>query len=142
VTGVDGARVCRASDLPPGERRIVEIDGISVGVFNVGGRYYALRNRCPHKAAPLCQGRIMGLITAPAPGEFAYSRDGEIIRCPWHGWEFDLTTGQSVFNPHRMKARAYPVTVESDQPDESVPTFDTAVHDGWVTVDLHHRTRP
>src|SRR5687768_15644000 len=48
--------VCRTDELPPGERKIVSANGRSIGVFNVGGRYYALRNLCPHRAAPLCLG--------------------------------------------------------------------------------------
>jgi nitrite reductase/ring-hydroxylating ferredoxin subunit len=46
------------------------------------------------------------------PGEYVWDREGEILRCPWHGWEFDLTTGRSIFNPHKLRVRTYEVTVE------------------------------
>jgi nitrite reductase/ring-hydroxylating ferredoxin subunit len=98
-------------DIPPGERVIVEIAGRSVGVFNVGGEFYALRNTCPHQGGPLCQGRLTGFLMARVPGEYSYTRRGEILRCPWHGWEFDVKTGQSWFDPTQTRVRAYPVTV-------------------------------
>jgi len=109
--------VCRVEDLPPGERTIVNVRGRTIGVFNVNGTYYALLNRCPHLAAPLCKGVVTGLITGPKPYQFEFSRDGEVLRCPWHGWEFDITNGESVFNPHRVKVRSYEVLVETQRVD-------------------------
>jgi len=53
------------------------------------------------------------------PGEYEYSREGEILRCPWHGWEFDMRTGQSWFDPKKVRVRQYQVTVE---PDTAVTT--------------------
>jgi 3-phenylpropionate/trans-cinnamate dioxygenase ferredoxin subunit len=123
--------VCLRSELPPGERRIIDADGISIGVFNVGGRYYALHNRCPHKAAPLCLGVQKGLITGPEPYRYEVTREGEIISCPWHGWEFDLTSGRSVFNPHRVRVKNYRVTVEEDP---TVQTFPVTVEADYIVV--------
>jgi nitrite reductase/ring-hydroxylating ferredoxin subunit len=99
-------------EIGPGQRKIVEIDGRSIGVFNVGGRFYALRNQCPHAGARLCDGVLTGLVTSSTPGEYTYLRDGEILRCPWHGWEFDIATGRSWFDPARTRVRAYEATVE------------------------------
>ena len=99
-------------DIPPGERRIVEIGGRQVGVFNVNGEYFAVLNRCPHQGGSLCSGRQTGLVTSTRPGEYTTSRSGEIIRCPWHGWEFDLRTGQSWFDPRAVRVRRYDVSVE------------------------------
>jgi nitrite reductase/ring-hydroxylating ferredoxin subunit len=112
--------VCRTEELPPGERKIVTANGRSVGVFNVGGRYYALRNRCPHRAAPLCLGRVRGLVVSDGPYGVRLEREGEIIACPWHGWEFDITTGRSHFNPHKLRVRTYDVTVTPYPPPEPV----------------------
>jgi 3-phenylpropionate/trans-cinnamate dioxygenase ferredoxin subunit len=106
-------------EIPPGERKIVEIAGRSVGVFNVDGEFYALRNTCPHQGGPLCQGRVTGFIMARVPGEYSYTRRGEIVRCPWHGWEFDIKTGQSWFDPVQTRVRAYPVTVETLQVEQA-----------------------
>ena len=87
----------------------------TVGVLNVGGRYFAFLNRCPHAGAPLCVGRVTGLVEANGPGfDISWTRDGEILRCPWHAWEFELATGRSVSNP-RIRATTYPVVVEQDE---------------------------
>ena len=105
--------VCTTDDLPPGARRIVEVDGRSIGVFNVAGDYLAIRNRCPHQGGPLCEGVQVGELTSDLPGDYEYSRPGEIIRCPWHGWEFDLRTGASWFDPARRRVRSYKVEVRT-----------------------------
>ncbi|MBI1299816.1 Rieske 2Fe-2S domain-containing protein [bacterium] len=126
--------VCKVSELPVGERRIVDVKGRSIGVFNVHGEYYAIRNLCPHEGAPLCRGIVTGTTLPSQPGEYIWAKDGEIVRCPWHGWEFDITTGQSVFNPHKMRVKKYTVTVEPVAEDESVETFPVTVEDGWVVV--------
>ena len=57
--------VCPAAALPPGERRIVELAGRSIGLFNVGGRLFALHNGCPHRGGPLCEGRLGGTTLSP-----------------------------------------------------------------------------
>jgi nitrite reductase/ring-hydroxylating ferredoxin subunit len=108
-------------EIPPGQRRIVEVNGISIGVFNVQGSYYALRNTCPHQGAPLCLGSVRGTTLPSAPGEYNWGREGEIIRCPWHGWEFDLLTGRSIFNPHRCRVKPYEVTVEAAETTNNNP---------------------
>ena len=103
--------VCAASELPPGGRRIVEVDGRSIGIFNVGGRFYALHNGCPHKGGELCAGRITGTVLPTERRDFVYGREGEILRCAWHGWEFDIATGRALADP-AVRARTYPVTVD------------------------------
>lgn len=126
--------ICRVSELGPGECKIVEV-GRSIGVFNVHGVYYALRNLCPHQGAPLCRGIITGTTQPSQPGEFIWRKDGEILRCPWHGWEFDITNGRSIFNPHKLRVKTYDVTVEQQpQEDPSVEKFDVTVEDGWVVL--------
>ena len=103
--------VATVAEIPPGQRKIVEVNGISIGVFNVHGTYYALKNSCPHQGGELCRGPISGFVSSSGPGDYSYSRHGEIIRCPWHGWEFDIRTGQSWFDPRRVRVRRYDVTV-------------------------------
>ena len=107
--------VARVSEFQPGTRRIIDAGGVSVGVFSIDGEFYALRNSCPHQGGELCLGPTVGLATAEKPGEIHYSREGEILRCPWHGWEFDLATGRSVFDPNRTRVKSYPVEVEELQ---------------------------
>jgi nitrite reductase (NADH) small subunit len=121
------------SELPPGERRVVEVDGRSIGVFNVHGQFYALRNRCPHQGAPLCLGAIKGMALPSKPGEYRWGREGEILRCPWHGWEFDITSGRSIFNPHRTRVRTYEVTIEPEE-DAAVEAYPVTVEDGVIVL--------
>lgn len=111
--------VCPVSELQPGERRIETLGKFSVGVFNVNGEYYAMKNDCPHQRAPLCEGKLTGTNTSDTPGEYNWERDGQIVTCPWHGWEFDVTTGESVFNPHKVKAKTFDATVEESETSAS-----------------------
>ena len=144
--------VARISEIPLGERKIVEIEGRSIGVFNINGAFYALRNQCPHELAPLCRGLITGTTLPSQPGEFIWARDGEIIRCPWHGWEFDIVNGRSIFNPHMMRVKSYKVTVEAteltrteparaetvsqDAQEPAVESYTVEVEDGLVVVHI------
>ena len=130
------------AEIPPGQRKIVEVNGISVGVFNVRGTYYALKNSCPHQGAPLCLGSVKGTTLPSAPGEYRWGREGEILRCPWHGWEFDILTGRSIFNPHKVRVRAYEVSVEppegtdAEEEDPSVDTYPVTVEADRVVLHL------
>lgn len=137
-----GIVVARVRDFPPGTRQLVAVDGIEIGVFNVEGHYYALLSRCPHQGAPLCRGRVVGTNIATKPYERVYAREGEIIKCPWHGWEFEIASGRSIFNPHRVRVRTYDVTVEAaaeEQEDPSVPTYPVTIEDGLVVVHVPRR---
>jgi len=125
--------VCKVAELPPGGRIIVELDGKSIGVFNVHGEFFALRNTCPHEGAELCKGTITGMNLPSEVGEYKWVRDGEIIRCPWHGWEFDLKTGKSIFNPHKVRVASYDVEVEGGE-EESVATYPVEVNSEKMVV--------
>jgi nitrite reductase (NADH) small subunit len=130
--------VCRTSELPPGGKRIVSLDGKSIGVFNLGGEYFALRNVCPHQFAPLCAGKVTGYCEPGPVGEFHWKRAGEIVRCPWHAWEFDIRTGRSIFNPHKVRTGTFPVAVEKTaqtaEGDPTVETFSVSVEEEMVVV--------
>jgi nitrite reductase/ring-hydroxylating ferredoxin subunit len=103
--------VCRADEIPPGARRRVVFDGRAIAIFNVKGEYFAISDTCPHRGASLAGGILTGLVTSTAPGQYDLARDGEIIRCPWHAWEFDLRTGRSHCDPKRIRALCLPVDV-------------------------------
>jgi 3-phenylpropionate/trans-cinnamate dioxygenase ferredoxin subunit len=107
--------VATVGEIPAGGRKIVEVAGRSIGVFNLDGNYFAIRNRCPHQGGPLCAGVLSGFVRAARPGEYQYERRGEFLRCPWHGWEFDITTGQSYFDPQGTRVRRYPVEVAAGE---------------------------
>lgn len=140
--------VGRVSDIPDGGRRLVDIGGRSIGVFNVGGRFFALRNRCAHQGGPLCRGRVFGRLDSERPGEYRYEDGRYLLECPWHGWEFDMSTGQSWFDPQRTRVRRYPVSVEAIESDRSarlepgpyrVESFPVALEEECVIVDLGGR---
>lgn len=103
--------VAAVEELPVGTFRIVQIEGRSIGVYNVKGEYYAVHNYCPHQGAELCKGPVTGTTLESNVYEFIYGREQEILRCPWHGWEFDLKTGKSLFSD-KVRTRTYPVVVE------------------------------
>ena len=105
--------VAKVGEIAPGERKIVEVAGRSIGVFNVHGTFVAVLNVCPHALAPVCRGRLGGTTLPSPPGEFRWGREGEILSCPWHGWEFDLLTGRALAD-RRRRLRLYPVTIEDN----------------------------
>ncbi|MDR0358814.1 MAG: Rieske (2Fe-2S) protein [bacterium] len=141
------------SELTPGSRKVVELEGRSIGVFNVDGELFALRNRCPHQGGPLCLGVLSGLALATTPDDLQYVRRGEILRCPWHQWEFDIRTGQSWVDPAKTRVRRYDATVEpgsallTAESDELLTagfekgpyvaeTYDVSVEERYVVVSL------
>ena len=132
--------VATVADLPPGSRKLLTVRGRPIAVFNLDGAFYAMINRCPHQGAGLCEGEVSGLVTADGPGTYRIVRDGEIVRCPWHGWEFDIRTGQSYCDPKRFRARAYPVNVEPGSSVVKGPyvaeTLAVSVESDYVVVDL------
>jgi 3-phenylpropionate/trans-cinnamate dioxygenase ferredoxin subunit len=97
--------------IPPGSQHRVEAGGRTIAIFNVAGKLYALRDICPHQGAPLSAGIVLGEVRAELPGRYEFSA-GRHVRCPWHGWEYDLASGQSYHDPARSRVRAYDVSIE------------------------------
>lgn len=93
---------------------IVNVKGMEIGIYELDGTYYAWRNVCPHAGAPVCEGHVCGTRMPSTVYEYIYGRDQEILRCPWHGWEFDLLTGKHLVDD-KVKLRGYEVSVEDDQ---------------------------
>lgn len=108
---MERVEVCSADELPPGSRRSVDVGGRAVCVANAGGRLYAIRDVCPHQGASLCAGTVGGTFVPSRPHEYVLGLEGRVIRCPWHGLEFDLETGVSLADP-KVRVRVYPVSVE------------------------------
>jgi len=106
--------VAAAEDIPPGGRKILRVNGREVGIFNLQGKYYALKNVCRHQGARVCLGKVTGTTLPSKVYEYKYGREGQILRCPWHGWEYDITDGKSLFDP-AVKVVTYPVSVEDGQ---------------------------
>lgn len=116
--------VCAADDLQPYERTIVRIDGLPVSVCNIDGELYAFQAVCPHQGGPVCEGKIDSQLEAEFVGagemvEKSFS-DDSVIACPWHGWEFELSTGRHIGVPE----------------DESVSlqTFSVSEEDGEIVI--------
>ena len=131
--------VARAADIPPGKRRCIDVEGRGIVVLNVAGEYFALSSQCPHKGGALGEGLLTGLVEASAPGEYRYSRPGEMLRCPWHQWEFDIRTGRSYCDPRRMRLMTFDVAVEPGATLVEGPyvaeTFSVAVEDEYVVIE-------
>jgi nitrite reductase/ring-hydroxylating ferredoxin subunit len=144
--------VARVQDFPPGDRRIVRVEGREIGVFRVGDAFYAVRNRCPHQGGPLCGGRVVPRIVSAIPGDARVEDGSPRLACPWHGWQYDLATGQS-YAPHEPDARAYDVWVEqgaalAEQMEAAAvgrkglyvaETFPVYVDDDYVVLDSARR---
>ncbi len=88
-------RVAGVSDIPAGTVKEVQADGKSIALANIEGQFYAIDNVCLHLGGPLGQGYL----------------DGQQVECPWHGWQYDMKTGQCVFNP-QARLPTYAVKVE------------------------------
>ena len=131
--------VAPVDDIPPGGRKLVTVNGRAVVVFNLGGEFFALNNRCPHRGGNLSAGVTTALVQSSEPGDYRTSRKGEIIRCPWHSWEFDIRTGQSWCDPQRLRTRRYQVSVEPGTKLVEGPykaeTFPVSVEGEYVVVE-------
>jgi nitrite reductase/ring-hydroxylating ferredoxin subunit len=107
-----------AADFDDPGRRIIDVDGIEVGVFKLGGDFFAYANHCPHMGGPACQGKIMPKVEEVIAEDhtskgMAFSKSRMNIVCPWHGYEFDMRTGVHAGNP-KVRLRAIKVSVSSD----------------------------
>jgi nitrite reductase/ring-hydroxylating ferredoxin subunit len=101
-----------ADELARGQVRRAEVGGIAVVVMRLAdGTLRALRDVCSHEGARLSEGWLIPRLVASDVG-FPTS-EGVVLRCPWHGYEFDVDTGRCLADPERVRARAYPVTVEN-----------------------------
>ncbi len=106
--------VGRVEDFVPGKFKIISVDDLEIGIVRLAnGAYHAVRNRCPHKGAPICKGILGGTWPPSAVGELRFEREGEVLVCPWHGYEYDLETGLELFQERPTKLRKYEVTVET-----------------------------
>jgi 3-phenylpropionate/trans-cinnamate dioxygenase ferredoxin subunit len=100
------------ADLEPGQMKAAVVDGDGVVVArDRDGTVYAMRDRCPHSGAPLSRGRLLEKVVADDVDEYELT-DELILRCPWHGFEFELSSGRCLADPRRTRARPYRVTIE------------------------------
>jgi nitrite reductase (NADH) small subunit/3-phenylpropionate/trans-cinnamate dioxygenase ferredoxin subunit len=90
-------KVAQRTDIPEGTGKTVEIAGKQIALFNSGGNFYAIDNTCLHRGGPLGEGEL----------------DGTLVTCPWHGWEYDITTGCNV-DDQTKKVACFPVRIDGD----------------------------
>lgn len=107
--------VAHVSQFEAGARRTIEADGREIVVINVDGSYYAVRNRCSHQGGPIGEGPVTRTVFAsPESGwDPRLGADGCVLRCPWHGMEYDLSTGAAIGNPTR-RIRTYATRVNAE----------------------------
>jgi 3-phenylpropionate/trans-cinnamate dioxygenase ferredoxin subunit len=132
--------VATVDEIAPGGSKLVSVKGREIGLFNVNGSFYALANRCPHAGGALCEGEVVGLVQSDGPGNYKIVRNGEFLRCPWHGWEYEISTGQSWCDPKNVTIRQFPVAVEPGEELVKRPyiaeTFPVAVEQRYVVIEM------
>jgi 3-phenylpropionate/trans-cinnamate dioxygenase ferredoxin subunit len=108
--------VANVEDVPEGTHIVVKARDREIGIFNVRGSYYAIPNTCFHQNGPVCLGTVTGaVVSGPETGwKKAYSQEGEIVVCPWHALEFNVTTGQCLAYANK-RLKTYPVRVENNE---------------------------
>ena len=114
-----GARVLNAGSLDGLESepcRIVPDGKSSIGVYLIDGCLYAVRNQCPHKGAPLCRGQLGSTYRPVGAGAEPFEEVlcNRVLRCPWHGWEFDVVSGKGLYDA-QGRVRTYPVRLNSNR---------------------------
>ena len=102
--------VAKVGELPPGSSRLVSVDGKEVALFNVEGKIHAVTNRCPHRSGPLAKGSVE---TVADPADPA-AQPVLAVRCPIHGWLFELSTGRCLNRPS-ASIQTYPVACEQEE---------------------------
>jgi 3-phenylpropionate/trans-cinnamate dioxygenase ferredoxin subunit len=122
------------------EIRRVEVAGKGLCLVRLGDEFFALADRCPHGGARLSGGRFAAVIESDGPGHYRMCRQDEMIRCPWHGWEYDVRTGQSWSDPKSTRTRAFETQAIEGEALVKGPyvaeTVKVAVEERYVVVDL------
>jgi len=111
--------VCSTDALQPGDKFVTQIEGKEIAVFNIEGEYRAYLNWCPHQGGPVCEGNLTGTQKSTFDREtldldLEWTQEGEILNCPWHGWEFEVRTGESL-SRKGVKLPSYAVEVEDGE---------------------------
>lgn len=137
--------VAEADTFADGEIRRVEVAGREICLVRKGDEFFALMDRCPHGGARLSGGRLGGAVESEGPGHYRLCRRGEMLKCPWHGWEYDIRTGQSWSDPASTRTRAYATeAVEGGELVKGPYVADTVpvdVEGRYVVVDLPDSAR-
>lgn len=106
--------VASKADLPPGGRTIFNVGRREIGVFRVGDELHAIANICPHHLGPLCLGTQTSEMLGGPDRDYRLQREGMILRCPWHQFEFDIATGRNLADGEKYRVAVYPAQWEGD----------------------------
>lgn len=108
--------VCQIEDIEPGKMKSDKLGIIPIVICRTqDGEFYAYANRCLHQGAPLSEGALMGENKRTnTHGEYDYIKEGEILRCPWHGMEYDVKNGGCMLADPSQKLREFDVTIEDN----------------------------
>lgn len=106
--------VCKRDELGPGQMRaVVKGRAPIVVVCSADEEYYAVRGICPHQGGMLAAGQLTELTVSDEPGAYELAESKEVLRCPWHSFDYNVTTGQCVSDP-RLRIKTYPVSIENE----------------------------
>jgi nitrite reductase (NADH) small subunit len=106
--------VCELAELEENAIRRIVLGGRDVNVVRTSAGVFAFGNSCPHQGGPMCYGRIRGTMEPSERNEYQFGKAGEVVVCPWHGYEFDLRTGGSIGGTLPGRLAAYEVDVRED----------------------------
>lgn len=103
------------AELEVGQRKVIRLGRREVLVLHEHGRLYALHSRCPHRLAPLIAGEVRSMRRPVAVGGMEYDTEARVLLCPWHRYEFELSTGLCPADPRRLRVAVYEIRVEGDE---------------------------
>lgn len=105
------------AEIDVGESLLVEFNGIEIAIYHTENGFFAMSNYCVHQGGPLCEGPVTGTVSQDTDGRLTYDSDQEVVKCPWHGWEFELESGEHL-----------------SRPQYSQPTYEVETRDGELYV--------
>lgn len=135
--------VAEVAGFPDRGIRRVEVAGRELCLIRLGNEFFALMDVCPHGGAKLSGGRLSGTVESDGPGSYRMCRHNEMLKCPWHGWEYDVRTGQSWSDPKSTRTRAYAAEAVAGEDLVKGPyvadTVPVTVEGNYVVVDFPER---
>jgi nitrite reductase (NADH) small subunit len=108
-------RIGRLADFPAHKVVPVEVAGRTIGVLRADDKVFAFSNRCPHQGAPMSLARAAGTMLPSEPDEYDFGLDGLIVKCPWHAYEFNVETGESVCKIMRARLPVYRTDIRDNE---------------------------
>jgi nitrite reductase/ring-hydroxylating ferredoxin subunit len=107
--------VGKSEDLPPGTARSIRAGRRRIALVRTwDGELHALSDTCPHRGARLGTGRLCRMVKSEGPGSYRLG-DTIVLRCPWHGYEFDVTCGDSVIREPKLHVAIFPTKEEAGE---------------------------